>query len=114
MPRVTAGGAVFLLPLALFPMFLYNSYQIPFIVAQFFGGTSLLILVGVLLDMMRQVETTLLSRNYDGFLKKGKLKGKYGHVQGTGSAAGSRTVAAMWIVIAVLVLARAVAYNAMH
>ncbi|WP_419537519.1 hypothetical protein [Akkermansia sp.] len=68
----------------------------------------------MLLDMMRQVETTLLSRNYDGFLKKGKLKGKYGHVQGTGSAAGSRTVAAMWIVIAVLVLAGAVAYNAMH
>ena len=46
---------------------------------------------GVLLDMMRQVETTLLSRNYDGFLKKGKLKGKYGHIQGTGAAAGSRT-----------------------
>ena len=88
--------------------------SIPYLVTQFFGGTSLLILVGVLLDMMRQVETTLLSRNYDGFLKKGKLKGKYGHVQGTGSAAGSRTVAAMWIVIAVLVLAGAVAYNAMH
>ena len=68
--------------------------------------------MGVLLDMMRQVETTLLSRNYDGFLKKGKLKGKYGHIQGTGAAAGSRTV--MWIVIALLVLAGAIAYNAMQ
>ena len=68
----------------------------------------------VLLDMMRQVETTLLSRNYDGFLKKGKLKGKYAHIQGTGAAAGSRTVTVMWIVIALLVLAGAIAYNAMQ
>lgn len=58
--------------------------------------------------MMRQVETTLLSRNYDGFLKKGKLKGKYGHIQGTGAAAGSRTVTVMWVVIALLVLAGAI------
>ena len=42
-----------------------------------FGGTSLLIMVGVILDVMRQIETHLLQRNYDGFLRKGKLKGRY-------------------------------------
>ena len=45
---------------------------------------------------------------------KGKLKGKYGHIQGTGAAAGSRTVTVMWVVIALLVLAGAIAYNAMQ
>ena len=114
MQRLTFAGSAFLTLIYFLPSLLNIGGSIPYLVTQFFGGTSLLILVGVLLDMMRQVETTLLSRNYDGFLKKGKLKGKYGHVQGTGSAAGSRTVAAMWIVIAVLVLAGAVAYNAMH
>jgi preprotein translocase subunit SecY len=46
-------------------------------VATFFGGTSMLILVGVMLDTMRQMETHLLMRHYDGFLKKGKLRGRF-------------------------------------
>jgi preprotein translocase subunit SecY len=46
-------------------------------VAQFFGGTSMLITVGVLLDTMRQVESHLLMRHYDGFLKKGRLRGRF-------------------------------------
>jgi preprotein translocase subunit SecY len=46
-------------------------------VATFFGGTSMLILVGVLLDTMRQMETHLLMRHYDGFLKKGRLRGRF-------------------------------------
>ena len=50
--------------------------NIPYQVTQFFGGTSLLIMVGVVLDTMRQVESHLLMRNYDGFLKKGKLRGR--------------------------------------
>ena len=45
--------------------------------ATFFGGTSMLILVGVLLDTMRQMETHLLMRHYDGFLKKGRLRGRF-------------------------------------
>ena len=76
MTRVTAGGAVFLMALALFPMFLYNSFQIPFMVAQFFGGTSLLIMVGVVLDTMSQLESHLTMRHYDGFLKSGRLKSR--------------------------------------
>jgi preprotein translocase subunit SecY len=50
---------------------------IPYQVAQFFGGTSMLIVVGVLLDTMRQMESHLLMRHYDGFLKKGRLKGRF-------------------------------------
>ena len=49
--------------------------NIPQNVAQFFGGTSMLITVGVLLDTMRQVESHLMMRHYDGFLKKGRLQG---------------------------------------
>ena len=49
--------------------------KIPYQVATFFGGTSMLILVGVLLDTMRQMESHLLMRHYDGFLKKGRLRG---------------------------------------
>ena len=51
--------------------------KIPYAVATFFGGTSMLIMVGVLLDTMRQMETHLLMRHYDGFLKKGRLKGRF-------------------------------------
>jgi len=45
-------------------------------VTSFCGGTSLLIMVGVMLDTMRQMETHLLNRHYDGFLKKGRIKGR--------------------------------------
>ncbi len=76
MTRVTFGGAIFLMALALFPTFLYNTFRIPFMVAQFFGGTSLLIMVGVVLDTMRQLESHLTMRHYDGFLKSGRLRGR--------------------------------------
>jgi preprotein translocase subunit SecY len=76
MTRVTTGGAVFLLVLALFPMFLFNTFGIPFMVAQFFGGTSLLIMVGVVLDTMSQLESHLTMRHYDGFLKSGRLRSR--------------------------------------
>ena len=78
MTRVTAGGAVFLLALAVFPMILYSSFRIPFMVAQFFGGTSLLIMVGVVLDTMSQLESHLTMRHYEGFLKSGRLKNRSG------------------------------------
>ncbi|MCQ2378676.1 MAG: preprotein translocase subunit SecY [Victivallaceae bacterium] len=81
MTRVTAGGAVFLLVLAIFPMFLYSNFQIPFIVAQFFGGTSLLIMVGVTLDTMTQLESHLTMRHYEGFLKSGRLRSRSGNLQ---------------------------------
>jgi preprotein translocase subunit SecY len=78
MTRITLAGALFLTALAVFPMLLYRSFNIPFIIASFFGGTSLLIIVGVLLDTLRQMESHLTMRNYEGFLKRGKLRGRRG------------------------------------
>ncbi|MBO7742011.1 MAG: preprotein translocase subunit SecY, partial [Victivallales bacterium] len=76
MTRITVGGGLGLLVLAILPMILTNMMQIPGMVAQFFGGTSLLIMVGVVLDTMRQVQTYLISHNYDGFISKGVLRSR--------------------------------------
>jgi preprotein translocase subunit SecY len=77
MSRITLAGAIFLTVIAIIPLMLYRELQIPYPVATFFGGTSMLILVGVLLDTMRQMETHLLMRHYDGFLKKGRMRGRF-------------------------------------
>lgn len=76
MTRLTLFGAFSLTLIALFPDILLFSYNVPFSVAVFFGGTGMLITVGVLLDTMRQIETYLLQRHYDGFLKKGKIRSR--------------------------------------
>jgi len=76
MTRITLAGAVFLTVIAVIPSIMARQFSIPWIVASFFGGTSLLIVVGVMLDTMRQVESHLIMRHYDGFLKKGKLRGR--------------------------------------
>jgi preprotein translocase subunit SecY len=73
MTRITLAGAIFLTVIAVMPSVMAQQFQIPWIVASFFGGTSMLIMVGVMLDTMRQIESHLLMRHYDGFLKKGKL-----------------------------------------
>lgn len=72
--------------------------------AQFFGGTSLLILVGVVLDVMRQIETYLLQSHYDGFLKKGRVRGRVDRMAQTGQVADSRTVVWLWTGIAIIAL----------
>ena len=77
MSRITLGGAIFLVIISVLPIILGTMMQVPSYVAQFFGGTSMLIAVGVMLDTMRQMESHLLMRHYDGFLKKGKLKGRF-------------------------------------
>ena len=77
MSRITLAGAIFLTVIATIPIILGRQLQIPPDVAQFFGGTSILIAVGVLLDTMRQVESHLMMRHYDGFLKKGKIRGRF-------------------------------------
>lgn len=78
MTRLTLAGSIFLTAIALFPDLLYFAYNIPYSVALFFGGTGTLITVGVMLDTMRQIETHLLQRHYDGFLKKGKARSRSG------------------------------------
>jgi preprotein translocase subunit SecY len=84
MTRLTFAGAVFLVVIFSLPYFVTMApewtMQMPrldVMVTMFFGGTSLLIMVGVVLDIMRQIETHLLQKNYDGFLRKGKIKGRY-------------------------------------
>ena len=77
MSRITLAGAIFLTIIAVIPIMLGNAMGINPIVSQFFGGTSMLIIVGVMLDTMRQMESHLLMRHYDGFLKKGRLKGRF-------------------------------------
>ncbi len=76
MTRITLAGAVFLTIIAVIPTIMARQFNIPWIVASFFGGTSLLIIVGVMLDTMRQIESHLIMRHYDGFLKKGRLRGR--------------------------------------
>ena len=77
MSRITFAGASFLVIIALIPMLLGLWRNIPYQVTQFFGGTSILIAVGVTIDTMRQMESYLLMRHYDGFLRKGRVRGRF-------------------------------------
>ena len=74
--RITLPGAIFLAIVAVLPDMIGRWLGIPYLVASFFGGTSLLIIVGVMLDTMRQVESFLLMRNYEGFLTHGRLRAR--------------------------------------
>ena len=76
MTRLTLAGAIFLAVLAILPQLAQHWLGVPVLTSQFFGGTSLLIMIGVMLDTMRQMETYLLQRHYDGFLKKGRIRGR--------------------------------------
>lgn len=73
--RITLPGSFFLAIVAILPAFVSN-FGVSDSFAQFFGGTSLLIIVGVALDTLQQIESHLLMRHYDGFMKSGKLKGR--------------------------------------
>jgi len=109
MSRLTFAGAIFLTIVAILPNLLSQWMQIPPLAAQFFGGTSLLILVGVLLDMMRQIETHLIQRHYDGFLRKGRMRGRFERTQASGAVASSNQM--IWLsVVAALLIILAVAY----
>lgn len=78
MSRLTFAGAIMLTALAILPMILSNVFAMPFNIASFFGGTSLLIAVGVTLDTLNQLESHLVMRSYDGFLKSGRIRGRAG------------------------------------
>ena len=78
MTRLTLVGALFLTAIAVLPGVLSQNFDVPAIVSNFMGGTSLLIIVGVTLDTVRQIESHLVMRNYDGFLKRGKIRGRQG------------------------------------
>lgn len=71
--RITLPGAIFFAIIAVLPYFLMNALNVQF----YFGGTGLLIVVGVALDTLSQIESHLVTRHYEGFLKKGKIRGRY-------------------------------------
>jgi preprotein translocase subunit SecY len=74
--RITLPGSMFLALIAILPTFASNILGVTGGFASFFGGTSLLIVVGVALDTLQQIESYLLMRHYDGFMKSGKIKGR--------------------------------------
>ncbi len=74
--KITLPGSIFLAIIAILPAFMVKLFGVTPSFSQFFGGTSLLIMVGVALDTLQQVETHLLMRHYDGFMKSGKLRGR--------------------------------------
>ena len=77
MVRITLPGSLFLAFIACVPMVISAWLSVPPLIASFLGGTGLLIVVGVMLDTMQQVEAHLLMRHYDGFMNKGRLRGRY-------------------------------------
>jgi len=76
--RVTLPASIFLALVAIFPTILFRAYDgdINYSLVAFFGGTSLLIIVGVALDTLQQIESHMVMRNYDGFLKSGRIRGR--------------------------------------
>jgi preprotein translocase subunit SecY len=75
--RITLGGALFVASIAVLPDYLRSVMSAPF----FFGGTSLLIVVGVSLDTIGQIESHLIMRHYEGFMKEGRIKGRWFNVK---------------------------------
>jgi preprotein translocase subunit SecY len=70
--RITLPGALFFAFIAVLPVILRNRFNLPF----YFGGTSIIIVVGVALDTVRQLESQLLMRHYEGFMRKGRIRGR--------------------------------------
>lgn len=76
MNRITLAGAIFLALIAILPTLVGKILGVDATISHFFGGTSLLILVGVVLDTTKQIESHLLMKRYDGFMKKGRITGR--------------------------------------
>src|SRR6202048_4683241 len=72
--RITLGGALYVSAVCVLPTLLIQRFNVPF----YFGGTALLIVVGVALDTVAQIETHLLTRNYEGYMRRGRIKSRRG------------------------------------
>src|ERR1043166_1930368 len=114
MSPLTFAGAIALTIIAVLPSLLSQGLHVPTITAQFFGGTSLLIVVGVMLDTMRQVETHLIQRHYDGFLRKGRIRGRaFDRASyARGEAAGRGVLMWLYVGIAVVIIGGVAAFLA--
>ena len=77
MTRITLPGSIFLALVAILPALAMKFLNIQQAFAYFYGGTSLLIMVGVILDTLKQIESSLLMRHYDGLMKTGRIQGRY-------------------------------------
>jgi len=104
MTRLTFAGAIFLTVIAVLPSILAEYKHVDWVIAQFFGGTSTLIMVGVLLDTMRQVETFLLQRHYDGFLRKGRAKSNATRATQTLDQQEIKNLRPLWIPLVILLV----------
>ena len=71
--RLTVVGAIYLSAVCVMPTLLISELNVPF----YFGGTALLIVVGVAIDTISQIESHLIMRNYDGFMKAGRIRGRH-------------------------------------
>ncbi len=115
MTRLTLAGAIFLTVIAVIPDVLLFQLQVPPRIAYFFGGTGMLITVGVILDTMRQIETFLLQRHYDGFLKKGRIRGRSTSAAvAMGEAADMKTVGVLWLTLGTIFLIGIIAWLVRH
>jgi preprotein translocase subunit SecY len=115
MTRLTLAGAIFLTVIAIIPDVLLFELQVPPRIAYFFGGTGMLITVGVILDTMRQIETFLLQRHYDGFLKKGRIRGRSASSNiALGEAASDKSVMQLTAVMVVILLVGLIAWAVRH
>jgi preprotein translocase subunit SecY len=70
--RITLGGALYVSAVCVLPTIMIQNFKVPF----YFGGTALLIVVGVAMDTIAQIESHMLTRHYEGFLKKGRMRGR--------------------------------------
>ena len=77
MTRITLPGSFFLAIVAILPALAMKILGIQQSFANFYGGTSLLIMVGVVLDTLKQIESYLLMRHYDGLMKTGRIQGRH-------------------------------------
>ncbi|HEY0862889.1 MAG TPA: preprotein translocase subunit SecY [Lacunisphaera sp.] len=115
MTRLTLAGAVFLTVIAILPDLLLFQLKVPPRIAYFFGGTGMLITVGVILDTMRQIETFLLQRHYDGFLKKGRIRGRStSSTVALGEAASEKAVMQLTAVMVVILVIGLTAWAVRH
>ena len=115
MTRLTLAGAIFLTVIAVMPDVLLFELKVPQRIAYFFGGTGMLITVGVLLDTMRQLETFLLQRHYDGFLRKGRIRARSTAVASViGDAADMATVKALGLPLIAIFLVGIISWIIRH
>ena len=74
--KITLVGAIYICVIAVMPDAIMASFKVPYLVASFFGGTGILIIVGVILDLIKQIESHLQMHHYEGFMKTGHIRGR--------------------------------------